>query len=52
MSLIPREYSISLIPHKRDWLKKAKGILKDEIGKEGGVEKTHQKFEQEWDEKG
>jgi len=52
VNFIPSEYSIAIVPHNKDWLKKGKGILKDEIDNVGGVKKSHQKFELEWNEKG
>lgn len=50
VALIPHPYSITLVPHKRDWTKKARGILKREITKAGGVKKSHALFEKEWHE--
>lgn len=51
VTFIPHSYSISLVIQKKDWVKKSKGVLKDEIDQEGGVAEAHSKFEQEWDEK-
>lgn len=50
VSFIPQKYTIAIIPQKGNWIKKGKGILRQEIKKRGGVRKTHREFEREWDE--
>lgn len=51
ITFVPYSYSIALVPQKKDWIKKTKGILKEEIEDFGGVEKAHLLFEKEWDKK-
>ena len=48
ISLTTQGDTITLVPHTEKKFKKTKGILRGEINAAGGVEKSHQKYEQEW----
>ncbi|MBI3443084.1 AbrB/MazE/SpoVT family DNA-binding domain-containing protein [Candidatus Woesebacteria bacterium] len=51
VAFIPGLYALSLVPQNGKWVKKAKGMLKNEIDMAGGVKKAHATFEEEWDKK-